>query len=33
MQAVGDLLGRAGDVDGAHRILRHGGRISERAPP
>jgi alkylated DNA nucleotide flippase Atl1 len=29
MQAVGDLLGRAGDVEGAHRILRDGGRISE----
>jgi alkylated DNA nucleotide flippase Atl1 len=29
MQAVGDVLGRAGDVDGAHRILRHGGRISD----
>src|SRR3954451_20877737 len=29
MQAVGDILGRAGDVDGAHRILRRGGRISD----
>src|SRR4051794_34822140 len=26
MQAVGDVVGRAGDVDGAHRILRRGGR-------
>jgi alkylated DNA nucleotide flippase Atl1 len=29
MQAVGDLLGRAGDVDGAHRVLRQGGHISD----
>lgn len=29
MQPVGDLLGRAGDVDGAHRILRQGGHISK----
>lgn len=28
MQPVGDLLGRAGDVDGAHRILLQGGHIS-----
>lgn len=29
MQAVGDQLGRSGDVEGAHRILRQGGHISE----
>src|SRR3954451_24661216 len=29
MQAVGDLLGRAGDVEDAHRILRHSGEISK----
>jgi alkylated DNA nucleotide flippase Atl1 len=29
MQAVGDQLGRAGDVEGAHRILRQGGNISQ----
>lgn len=29
MQAVGDLLSRGGDVDGAQRILRQGGHISE----
>lgn len=28
MQPIGDFLGRAGDVDGAHRILRQGGHIS-----